>query len=183
MKGAENSGQSKAYTVMPFIELPRNRTGECNMKEFIEKLIGRLEELKKIEQNRHDDCDEEGYGDAEQIYGDGRSQGRFEQTHKIIEIVNQLAEEYKGGWIPCSDRLPEEKEQERTVYDPITLAEVDIERYMASDLVNVTVRSWDSDEVFACDDCTVDGKWVNFNGEQYEVIAWMPLPAHYTEGE
>lgn len=65
------------------------------MNEFIEKLIERLEELKKIEQNRHDDCDEEGYGDAEQIYDDGRSQGRFEQTHKIIEIVNQLAEEYK----------------------------------------------------------------------------------------
>ena len=43
-KGAENSDRSEAYTVMPFIELSRNETGECNMKEFIEKLIGRLEE-------------------------------------------------------------------------------------------------------------------------------------------
>ena len=66
------------------------------MKEFIEKLIGRLEELKEIEKNRADSCDEEGYGDGEQIYDDGRSQGRFEQSHKIIQIVNELAEEYNN---------------------------------------------------------------------------------------
>ena len=28
--------------------------------------------------------------------------------HKAIEIVHEVAEEYKGGWIPCSERLPEE---------------------------------------------------------------------------
>ena len=64
------------------------------MKEFIEKLIDRLEELKEIEKNRADSCDEDGCGDGEQIFDDGRSQGRFEQTHKIIKIVNELAEEY-----------------------------------------------------------------------------------------
>lgn len=26
----------------------------------------------------------------------------------IIEIVREVAEEYKGGWIPCSERLPED---------------------------------------------------------------------------
>lgn len=26
----------------------------------------------------------------------------------IIEIVHEVAEEYKGGWIPCSERLPED---------------------------------------------------------------------------
>lgn len=66
------------------------------MKEFINKLIGRLEELKEIEKNRADSCDEDGCGDGEQIFDDGRSQGRFEQTHKIINIVNQLAEEYSA---------------------------------------------------------------------------------------
>lgn len=136
------------------------------MKEFIDKLIERLEKEKS----------------------EAVASIVIWAYSKVIRIVNELAEEYKvsempTGWIPCSERLPEEKEQERTVYDPITLAEVDIERYMASDLVNVTVRNWDSDEVFACDDCTVDGKWVNFNGEQYEVIAWMPLPAPFKEGE
>lgn len=68
------------------------------MKEFIEKLIGRLGELKEIEKNRADSCDEEGYGDGEQIYDDGRSQGRFEQSQKIIQIVNELAEEYENDF-------------------------------------------------------------------------------------
>ena len=27
---------------------------------------------------------------------------------KSQEIVQEVAEEYKGGWIPCSERLPEE---------------------------------------------------------------------------
>ena len=146
------------------------------MKEFVKKLIGRLEEYKKQ------------WIDADYLDG----------IDEIIEIVNQLAEEYnqehddtdyanielyafwqKHQWIPCSERLPEEKEQERTVYDAVTLAEVDIERYTASELVNVTVRHCDSEGFFVSDDMTVDGKWVNFDGVDYEVIAWQPLPEPY----
>jgi hypothetical protein len=56
------------------------------MQEFIEKLIGRLEEL-----------------------------GWLEDT-PLEEIVNELAEEFatdinvvsKDGWIPCSERLPKD---------------------------------------------------------------------------
>ena len=28
--------------------------------------------------------------------------------YKSTEIVQEVAEEYNGGWIPCSERLPEE---------------------------------------------------------------------------
>ena len=59
------------------------------MKEFIEKLIGRLEEYRNFED--HDNLDRQCIDGA-------------------IEIVKQLAEEHNGGWIPCSERLPEEKE-------------------------------------------------------------------------
>ena len=52
-----------------------------------DKVVEQLEKLKKAEQNRPDDCDEDGYGDGEQIYDDGRSQGRFEAFGKAIEIV------------------------------------------------------------------------------------------------
>lgn len=51
-----------------------------------------LGKLKKAEQDRPDDCDEDGYGDGEQIYNDGRSQGRYEAFGKAIEIV-------KGGGV------------------------------------------------------------------------------------
>lgn len=51
------------------------------------KVVTQLEKLKKTEKDRPDSCDENGYGDAEQIYDDGRSQGRFEAYRKAIEIV------------------------------------------------------------------------------------------------
>lgn len=52
-----------------------------------DKVVEQLEKLKKAEQNRPDDCDEDGYGDGEQIYDDGRIQGRFEAFGKAIKIV------------------------------------------------------------------------------------------------
>ena len=42
---------------------------------------------KKAEQDRSDDCDENGYGDGEQIFNDGRSQGRFEAEQDRIEFT------------------------------------------------------------------------------------------------
>ena len=33
----------------------------------------------------------------------------FIDIDEAISIVNQLAEEYNNGWIPCSERLPEEE--------------------------------------------------------------------------
>lgn len=57
-----------------------------------DKIVVQLEELKKAEQDRSDDCDENGYGDGEQIFNDGRSQGRFEAFGEAIKIV-------KGGGV------------------------------------------------------------------------------------
>lgn len=57
-----------------------------------DKVVEQLEELKKAEQNRSDNCDENGFGDGEQIYDDGRSQGRFEAFGEAIKIV-------KGGGV------------------------------------------------------------------------------------
>ena len=79
-------------------------------------------------------------------------------------------------WILCSERLPKEHEETRDRYDSYTLAVIDTKYYMTSDLVNVTVKDLDREEVFVCDDCTVDGKWANFDSEIFKVIAWKPLP-------
>ena len=56
----------------------------------VDKVVEQLGKLKKAEQGRPDDCDEDGCGDGEQIYDGGRSQGRYEAFSKAIEIV-------KGG--------------------------------------------------------------------------------------
>lgn len=164
------------------------------MKEFIDKLISRLEELKKIEKDRPDDCDEEGYGDAEQIYDDGRSQGRYEQTNKIIQIVNELAEEYKdaevlnmaqisadyakarleelkrisnNGWIPCSERLPSREEYQKCNG-----------QFIVSDGNRTYATYFDIYDTLKFGEPTMD----KFKVDKC-VITWMPLPAPYTEGE
>ena len=82
------------------------------MNKAFEKIIEKLEELKKAEIERDDLCDEEGFGDGEEIYEDGKSQGRFEQVVRIIEIVKQEAEKYNNGWIPFVQREMTEDEKE-----------------------------------------------------------------------
>ncbi len=57
-----------------------------------DKVVKQLEGLRRAEQDRTDACDEDGCGDGEQIYDDGRSQGRFEAYVRAIEIV-------KGGGV------------------------------------------------------------------------------------
>lgn len=53
----------------------------------VDKVVEELERLKETEQNREDECDEEGNGDAEQIFSDGESQGKFKAYIKAIKVV------------------------------------------------------------------------------------------------
>lgn len=107
------------------------------MKEFIEKLIGRLEEtcdtfiLSKIPTD-YDYC---------------------AGICHAIEIVNELAEEHNGGWIPCSERLPEESGE------------------------YLTFVNYDDDEFIAIDEFDCEGIMTKWNcTPNYHVIAWQPLP-------
>ena len=107
-----------------------------------------------------------------------------------IEIVNQVEEEFatdtnagsKDGWIPCSERLPENT-------DPVNITWVNHnpEPYYA-DI---------KDKTFTATGCYCDGKWYWYSAlcqaylDEYrysendymdngiEVIAWMPLPEPY----
>ena len=102
------------------------------MKEFIEKLIGRLEEYP--------------------TYSFGVSLLNTKEYIKVsdlIEIVNKLAEEYKGGWIPCSERLPE----------------VNGWYLVTNELGIVQQQHWGASH------------WRKLRDEA--VIAWMPLPEPY----
>lgn len=85
------------------------------------------------------------------------------------------------GWIPVDDRLPEEHEEGTDIYDKNTLAVMDTEYHMVSNLVNVTVYDYENEKYFVGADCTFDGEWCNFGlvTGNYEVIAWRPLPEPY----
>lgn len=70
------------------------------------------------------------------------------------EIVHEVAEEYNGGWIACSERLPEES-------------------------LN-SVIGWDEYRNRCCFVQYYGGRWILGNDiETVKIIAWQPLPEKY----
>lgn len=69
-------------------DLPTLDEKEIIRKHF-ERVVERLDALKKVEENRADECDENGFGDGEEIYSDGCSQGRFEAFGQSIQVVKK----------------------------------------------------------------------------------------------
>lgn len=133
------------------------------MKEFIEKLIGRLEERKTH------------FGTLVVVGKDdlvlNYNLGKMHSLEDAIEIVNQLAEEHKGGWIPCSERLPEEDVEDVLVW---------FEYFRYGEYNGLYQRMGIS--------YTFKGDWSGFvNGQsgwsQLRILAWQPLPEPYKEPE
>ena len=102
-------------------------------------------------------------------------------TDGLCRARNIIRKHMNDGWIPVDDRLPEEHEEGTDIYDKNTLAVMDTEYHMVSNLVNVTVYDYENEKYFVGADCTFDGEWCNFGlvTGNYEVIAWRPLPEPY----
>ena len=79
--------------------------------------------------------------------------------YKSTEIVREVAEEYNGGWIPCSERLPEENQEVmlQDFYGNITIEKM---------------KTNDGLEGFS------DGDWWS-SANNY--VAWQPLPEPFKE--
>lgn len=151
------------------------------MKEFVDKLIERLEE--EYNQAEKDMGLSDTYNEAS--YCDGR----MVAYKKAKYIVKALAEEHKdkdcskcsrrswyqkgyedakknNGWIPVSERLPKTP-KENPIFDNKPL-----------ELYLVTVRNADySFRAFW------NGKVFTDGFGKLDVIAWQPLPQPYKEGE
>lgn len=93
---------------------------------------------------------------SEVNYNDGAEIG----LKQAIEIVKQEEEQYNNGWIPCSERLPEESGEY------LTWVEYDGDRFIAIDEIDCDgiIKEWN---------CSTD----------YKVIAWQPLPQPFQKGE
>lgn len=120
------------------------------MREFIDKLIERLEEQAEQSCMLGDD----------DVWYDGMESGYL----GAIEIVNELAEEHNGGWIPCSERLPELTEG--------------TEYFKQSPCCLVTLKWWDGDMTESIGWYNQSGVW-NDDSKNCKVIAWQPLPQPY----
>nr|WP_024835529.1 hypothetical protein [Clostridium sp. 12(A)] len=105
----------------------------------------------------------------------------YSMLREALDMSISLLEQ--GGnerWIPVNERLPDEHEEVRDIYDVESLALVDTENFSASDLVLVTVKDNEKDELFVSDDVIVNGKWSNFGVmDTFNVIAWKPMPEAY----
>ena len=93
---------------------------------------------------------------------DVKSEGDFSyiKPFEIAKIaVRELAEEYNNGWIPCSERLPEENQVVilQDFYENITIGKMEIHNGL---------------EGFADDDW-----WSSANN----YVAWKPLPEPFKE--
>ncbi len=101
------------------------------IKEFIDKLISELKQ--------------------ESIIVDD------DAGHRAVEIIEQLAEEYNTGWIPCSERLPNKKGS-----------------YLIQDNKNnIKVAYYDYNTK-----CTYIAWWDGYIKVR-NVVAWQPLPKPY----
>lgn len=108
-------------------------------------------------------------------------------TFYTIEYIRDMLEDAPTvnsyEWISVEDRLPDERDVEHGYYDPETLALLDIESQLISDDVLVVVKDTEREHTFVAMDCTVDGKWQNWDNGYYAVTHWIPLPTPPTEKE
>lgn len=137
------------------------------MQNVFEKIIERLKELKTDNSCRscqyREKCNE-----VQETASESTDLCGATMKSLAIEIVNQVASEYGGGWIPCSERLPQEDEPEEALCE----------------IVNITLKNG-----------TVTVGWCNRYLEQWfvldehcdypisrkyeDVLAWQPLPPVY----
>ena len=101
---------------------------------------------------------------------------------KAKQIVQEVAEEYNGGWIACSERFPEEHD---SMFAKLKGTDKwsDAMFEKISDDVNATVEFEDGTRKTMTLH-TNDGKWdTNSRIVKFNVIAWQPLPEPFKESD
>ena len=96
----------------------------------------------------------------------------------IIEIVQEVAEEYNGGWIPCSERLPEDDKKQYIVQK-------------TNGFIDILGFTKDAYKLSRYDFAEYKGKkkqlFYDYDSEygyaEWECVVWQPLPEPYKERE
>ena len=117
---------------------------------------------------------------AEILKGIEEFEGNLPEDGLLVEeawgmAIAALEKLEQDRWIPCSVRLPEEK-------DAGILKKLGTDKRSDYVLATVEVKG----ERMTVTACTYDGKWdwnMKYAFPDYKVIAWRPLPAPYQEDE
>ena len=86
----------------------------------------------------------------------------------VLEDIKQAEAEYKGGWIPVSERLPNEEEMKRAYR----------RNKYGSEFIVMIDGATEPTTLYR----TLKGVWVDDHRQVYKVTAWQPLPEPYKEG-
>ena len=136
------------------------------MNKAFEKILERLEEDCWLTTN-HD-------GETNEL------SIRVVSLEDVNKIIQEVAEEYNGGWIACSERLPEEHD---SMFAKLKGTDKwsDAMFEKISDDVNTTVEFEDGTRKTMTLH-TNDGKWNTQNRiVKFNVVAWQPLPKPFKE--
>ena len=107
----------------------------------------------------------------------------YGNTNKLLdatkEIVQEVAEEYNNGWIPCSDRLPEERDWHLAVFEEADTGFIGIpyiaEYLMGKHTISTTEDGW------IIHNCTDREDELSEYYKKLRCVAWQPLPEPFKE--
>lgn len=100
-----------------------------------------------------------------------------DKLDKCIKIVNELAEEHKGGWIPCSERLPDKRDWYLAVFQEADTGFIGLP-FIADYLMGVHTK-YTTEDGWIIANCTdiEEGRAEYY--KKLKCVAWQPLPGKY----
>ena len=128
------------------------------MQEVFENIIEKLEERKQLHERMI--AYESKNGTVTEEF---QARKAVEVVENAIEIVKQEAEKYNNGWIQCSEKLPDVRQD--------VLVTVKYTGFMGMHGYWIKTGHMEAENDW----------WGNCAGG--EVIAWQPLPEPYAKGE
>ena len=94
-------------------------------------------------------------------------------------IVQEVAEEYKDGWIPCSERLPEDRDWYLAVFEEVDTGFIGLP-YIAEYLMGKHTIST-SEDGWIIHNCTDREDGPSEYYKKLRCVAWQPLPEPFKE--
>lgn len=107
----------------------------------------------------------------------------YGNTNKLLdatkEIVQEVAEEYNGGWIACSERLPEERDWCLAVFEEVDTGFIGLpyiaEYLMGKHTIATTEDGW------IIHNCTDREDVSSEYYKKLRCVAWQSLPEPFKE--